>query len=466
MVALDEKLCRNDTSPQCGRRRKDAFGRYGNSSAASAVSESSVISVAGNYPNGGLAGNIPNGTTDSLWQGWQVAEERNPFGVSGSTDTPIRQYVWGTYIDECLQINLLSVAGPQGLPAGAYYLLQDLLYRAVALTNSSGQFVEAYDTDAYGNTLIFTGPGADGIWFTDDDVQSNYGANSIIYCGYRFDPETENYYVRNRFYSPTLGRWLTRDPIGYRGGINPYEYVASGPMGNADASGQRRISFAFDAFINGNRRGGWLPEPFTFDYIFFRTDWRGFGQFNPHGGPKGFGNARLYSYGLVNSCDIGHLKAGDYSVKTADGLSEEIGLLNRSGRATSHSYFTGVQVKDNPVPIGGPYEYVTRHRPPYKVENLSPDESRILIGTHANYPLVPLSPSIEYKISFDFKRAAPDGVNVTLSGKRTPFPDFEGYINGQLIYHAESPDSGPSFNDLGFHSHWVQIPTVGVGVRG
>ncbi len=187
--------------------------------------------------NGGVTGNIPNGTTDSLWQDWQTMEERNPFGGSGSTDTPIKQFIWGTYIDECLQVNLLSVAGPQSLPAGAYYLLQDLLYRAVALTNSSGAIVEAYDTDAYGNTLIFTGPGADGVWFTDDDVQSNYGANGVIYCGYRYDAETENYYVRNRYYSPTLGRWVTRDPIGYEGGINLYGYVESSPVGALDKYG-------------------------------------------------------------------------------------------------------------------------------------------------------------------------------------------------------------------------------------
>jgi RHS repeat-associated protein len=92
--------------------------------------------------------------------------------------------------------------------------------------------------DAYGNTVIFTGPGTDGIWFTDDDVQSSYGANEIIYCGYPdstylskdigtglFDPETELHYVRNRIYNPALGRWLQRDPVGYAGGINLYEYV-------------------------------------------------------------------------------------------------------------------------------------------------------------------------------------------------------------------------------------------------
>ncbi len=240
MVAMSEKLCRNDTRPQCCRRRKDAFGRYGNSLTASA---SSANSVAGNYPNGGLAGNIPNGTTDYTWQGWQTIEERNPFGGSGSTDTPTKQFIWGTYIDECLQINLLSVAGLQSLPVGAYYLLQDLLYRTAALTNSSGDIVEAYDTDAYGNTLIFTAPDTSGNWWGDAAVQSSYGANDIIYCGYRFDPETQNYYVRNRTYNPALGRWITRDPIGYAGGINLYGYVDSAPVGLFDPNGMRAGRF-------------------------------------------------------------------------------------------------------------------------------------------------------------------------------------------------------------------------------
>ena len=120
--------------------------------------------------NGGLNGSVPNSTTDYIWSGSQVVEERN------AGNTPIRQYLWGTYVDELIQLITLVPLGPQSLPAGAYYLLQDLLYRATALTSSTGVIVEAYDTDAYGNTLIFTGPGADGIWFTDDDVQSSYGA--------------------------------------------------------------------------------------------------------------------------------------------------------------------------------------------------------------------------------------------------------------------------------------------------
>ena len=91
--------------------------------------------------------------------------------------------------------------------------------------------------DAYGNTLIVTAPGPDGLWFTDDDVQSDYGANEIIYCGYRCDPETQLYYVRNRTYNPVLGRWIQRDPIGYQDGPNIYIYAASNGVRFLDPSG-------------------------------------------------------------------------------------------------------------------------------------------------------------------------------------------------------------------------------------
>ena len=62
-------------------------------------------------------------------------------------------------------------------------------------------------------------------------------ANDIIYCGYRFDPETQLYYVRNRTYNAVLGRWIQRDPVGYAGGINLYEYVGGMACSLMDGSG-------------------------------------------------------------------------------------------------------------------------------------------------------------------------------------------------------------------------------------
>ncbi len=62
-------------------------------------------------------------------------------------------------------------------------------------------------------------------------------ANEIIYCGYQFDPESQLYYVRNRTYSPVLGRWIQRDPLGYKDGANLYGYVGGGVIGLVDADG-------------------------------------------------------------------------------------------------------------------------------------------------------------------------------------------------------------------------------------
>ncbi len=157
-------------------------------------------------------------------------------------------------------------AEPKGLPVGNYYLLQDTLHRAVALTDSSGAVVEAYDCDAYGNTITFTAADSSGNWWGDSATQSSLGANDIIYCGYRLAPETENYYVRNRFYAPPLGRWLTRDPIGYQGGVNLYEYVGGDPAGNMDPAGMDVVvllspkeasKMGHTAVLIGNNRTGW-----------------------------------------------------------------------------------------------------------------------------------------------------------------------------------------------------------------
>ncbi len=67
-------------------------------------------------------------------------------------------------------------------------------------------------------------------------------ANDIGYAGYIFNDESLNYHVRNREYSPTLGRWLQRDPIGYRGSAFAlYEFGVSSPNNNIDWNGAQAV---------------------------------------------------------------------------------------------------------------------------------------------------------------------------------------------------------------------------------
>lgn len=59
--------------------------------------------------------------------------------------------------------------------------------------------------------------------------------------GYRYDTETGLNYCMNRYYDPSAGRWLTRDPIGAAGGTNIYGYVRGNPIGGVDPWGLQGV---------------------------------------------------------------------------------------------------------------------------------------------------------------------------------------------------------------------------------
>jgi RHS repeat-associated protein len=50
-------------------------------------------------------------------------------------------------------------------------------------------------------------------------------------------PETGFYLTHYRFYDPNTGRWVNRDPIGERGGLNLYGYVGGNPVNFVDQDG-------------------------------------------------------------------------------------------------------------------------------------------------------------------------------------------------------------------------------------
>jgi RHS repeat-associated protein len=80
--------------------------------------------------------------------------------------------------------------------------------------------------DAYGNKLAGNPNndpyGYDGQW------------------GYYTDSETGLALCTFRYYDPSNGRWLTRDPIGYRGGVDLYGYVGDDPANAVDSLGHTR----------------------------------------------------------------------------------------------------------------------------------------------------------------------------------------------------------------------------------
>jgi RHS repeat-associated protein len=57
------------------------------------------------------------------------------------------------------------------------------------------------------------------------------------YAGYYVHGPSGLNLTTHRAYSPSLGRWINRDPIGERGGINLYDYVSNRPTEDIDPSG-------------------------------------------------------------------------------------------------------------------------------------------------------------------------------------------------------------------------------------
>ncbi len=58
-----------------------------------------------------------------------------------------------------------------------------------------------------------------------------------LFQGMPLDSVTGLYYERARWYSPSLGAWVSQDPAGYINGADTYQFVGDGPVGRVDAGG-------------------------------------------------------------------------------------------------------------------------------------------------------------------------------------------------------------------------------------
>jgi RHS repeat-associated protein len=69
------------------------------------------------------------------------------------------------------------------------------------------------------------------------------------------------FYYGFREYAPQLGRWLSRDPIGERGGANLFAFVSNDPQSKVDSDGRLTITlkyFSKDHTTCGERGVSWI----------------------------------------------------------------------------------------------------------------------------------------------------------------------------------------------------------------
>ena len=107
--------------------------------------------------------------------------------------------------------------------AGATFYGYDGNGNVTLLTNGAGQDVGHYRYDAFGNTLEAAGQRAaeNPYRFSTKEL---HGPSGLYDYGFRF-------------YSPSMGRWLNRDPLQEEGGINLYAAMGNDPVNNVDDYG-------------------------------------------------------------------------------------------------------------------------------------------------------------------------------------------------------------------------------------
>ena len=157
--------------------------------------------------------------------------QQNSFDASGlrkSTDPNIKYYNSGsTPISDVVGATNTSyiqghqLLGKQVAGVNTYYL-SDGLGSIRVVVNSSGATQATMDFDEFGNPLAAT-------------------AQTFTYIGglgVRNETSLSGLYLMGqRFYDPQLGRWLSRDPIGFAGGLNQHAYVGNNSINRVDPSG-------------------------------------------------------------------------------------------------------------------------------------------------------------------------------------------------------------------------------------
>ncbi|WP_423431914.1 RHS repeat-associated core domain-containing protein [Limisphaera sp. 4302-co] len=163
---------------------------------------------------------------------WQVVEDvkfvsdpelfgRHVAELHATNNSLVRAYIWGLDLSETLGGGggvggLLWVRLATGPAAGTRFVCYDgngNVWNVVSATTGTER--ARYEYGPFGEPLRLSGPAARTNPFRFSTKRTEYFTGLVLY--------------EYRAYSPTLGRWLSRDPKGEHGGRNLHCFVVNAP---------------------------------------------------------------------------------------------------------------------------------------------------------------------------------------------------------------------------------------------
>ena len=206
--------------------RADAnLATYGNNATYNYDAQNRLTSVSGSasasFKYDGLNRQVSrtvNGvTTFNVWDGWDLIEEYQ--SAAGGAMTA--GYVYGAG-------GLIAAA--QVATGQLNYYYQDGSGSTSHIADANGHLQEWYRYDLQGSPFFYN----------SNDTQlstTNYSVRHL-FTGQQWYKEIGLYDLRNRFYSPDIGRFLQPDPLGFDGdATNLYRYCRNNPITSSDSAG-------------------------------------------------------------------------------------------------------------------------------------------------------------------------------------------------------------------------------------
>ena len=259
-------------------------------------------------------------------------------------------------------MGLLMMHIHSGSYTGSYFPVYDMNGNVTGMLNSSGALAAWYEYDGFGKKI------------TDGGISGFEDENPIQFSTQFFDDDTGLVYYGFRYYDPSQGRFLNRDPIGEAGGANLYRFVDNDPVQKIDLFGlspQAYLCFTSEIRPIADRRDARdgsvvieaidiLWEVVTYSY---RCDDPGYGDNNTKGDDfdRGTGGSGSNGGGGGGSGNTTQKEKPDWQKKTLETLcsSEEgrkaVERLNQVKVHAADSISANIEINGtvNSTPAGG-----------------------------------------------------------------------------------------------------------------